>query len=78
MKASWPNPQLIQEKIRSTNHGPQKGQQGANKGNYPRQNLDLLWYYTIEMIIQEHHLTEENPHLQKVSIEGFFFSNITY
>ena len=33
---------LIQEKIRSIDHSPQKGQQEANKGNYPRQNLDLL------------------------------------
>ena len=73
MKASWPNPQLIQENIRSIDHGPQKGQQGAKKGNYPRQNLDLLWYSTMEMIIQEHHSTEENPHPSKTSIGGSFF-----
>lgn len=37
----------------------------------PTQNLDLLYYSTVKMIIQGHSLTKENPHSPlKISI-GF-------
>ena len=55
MKLSWPNLQVIQETTKSIHLDTQKSQQGADKGNYQIQNLDLLCCSTMEIIIQGHH-----------------------